>query len=96
LPYLLSNINPNATIGAGIELGDAEKLELLVIVLEKGTYPWALPLMLGYDGTKVQLKPLKWTTVDGKEYVDQCLFICKWGGVLTDAGIKQARAMGNL
>lgn len=42
----------------------------------------------------MQLKPLKWTVADGKEYVEQALFICKWGGVLTDAGIKQARAMG--
>ncbi len=36
LPYILSNINPNATSGAGIEVTDAEKLDLLVIVLEKG------------------------------------------------------------
>ena len=53
-----------------------------------------MTIMIGYDGTKVQLKPLKFATVDNKEYATEALLVCKWGGVLTSAGIKQARMTG--
>lgn len=33
---------------------------------------------------------------DGIEHVQQALFICKWGGVLTHSGIKQARQLGQI
>lgn len=41
---------------------------------------------------KVQLKPLKWDVDQntGKEVVTHALFVLKWGGELTHAGVQQA------
>lgn len=55
-----------------------------------------------YKGTKVQLKPLD-TQVVAKEsdpeakteVVVRCLLVCKWGGMITEAGKIQARRLGH-
>jgi inositol hexakisphosphate/diphosphoinositol-pentakisphosphate kinase len=45
---------------------------------------------------KVQLKPLKWELdpETGKERVSEALFVLKWGGELTHAGVEQAQKLG--
>ena len=47
---------------------------------------------------KVQLKPLQWAVdpVTGVEKVTKALFVLKWGGELTHAGVDQAVKLGEL
>ncbi|EPS58392.1 hypothetical protein M569_16422, partial [Genlisea aurea] len=71
----------------------AEKLRQVKAVLEEGGH---------FSGIyrKVQLKPLKWSTVlkassDGEEErPTEALMVLKYGGVLTHAGRKQAEELG--
>ena len=44
-----------------------------------------------HEGLKIQIKPQQWGT-DG--VCTEALLVCKWGGWLTEAGEKQATAMG--
>lgn len=70
----------------GIDSKDYFKLDLLLTVLRGG-----------FSGTKIQLKPVKHFVDDaGNEQVQQALFVCKWGGVVTHSGIKQARQLGQM
>jgi len=43
-----------------------------------------------FPGTKIQLKPQK---TDGDK-VTRCLLVCKWGGMITLAGVHQANQLG--
>ncbi len=66
----------------GVDLGDIEKVDLLITVLEKG-----------YDGTKIQLKPTRFNKLGNTEVVAEAILVCKWGGMLTPSGVKQAHML---
>eukprot|EP01119_Soliformovum_irregulare_P003453 TRINITY_DN1398_c0_g1_i2.p1 TRINITY_DN1398_c0_g1~~TRINITY_DN1398_c0_g1_i2.p1 ORF type:complete len:612 (+),score=225.32 TRINITY_DN1398_c0_g1_i2:736-2571(+) len=65
---------------------EAQKISLLQKVLQEG-----------FDGTKVQIKPLEWIFQDEiqVEKVSKALLVCKWGGVLTHTGTAQSRWLGD-
>jgi hypothetical protein len=83
LQFTGTTTNANVNSSLGLDPQDVEKLDLLITVLEKG-----------YEGTKIQLKPTKFEKVDQQDVVLEALFVCKWGGMLTPAGIKQAHMLG--
>ena len=72
------------------------KLFQIKLILEKN---------LNFEGLtrKVQLRPKKWKTITIKENnktktkykIEEALFIIKWGGRITHAGIKQTKLLGN-
>jgi len=66
-----------------VEVTDSHKLLLFNTVIQKK-----------FGGTKVQLKPKLTTDESGKKKVTQVLLICKWGGILTHAGIQQSEILG--
>jgi inositol hexakisphosphate/diphosphoinositol-pentakisphosphate kinase len=78
---------------SGLNDNFLNKLMQLKMVLEKN---------MNFEGMtrKIQLKPLKITIEkdqEGKEQetVTEALFIFKWGGDITHAGIEQAKLLGN-
>jgi hypothetical protein len=59
--------------------------------VQEGTKQGIIMSMALFSGCKLQLKPSAW---DSEDEVTEIVLVLKWGGVLTELGVRQSTALG--